>query len=168
VGAAGAVVVPGSADDSPPVLLSVYFAAPPDKDVVEQVDRLEAVVAGAVAVVEHCAGQELRADQMMHMMQYRRVIEQSKGAIMGSLGTDATAAFATLARASQHFNVRLRNLAVALVEHVGHAPAEAPDDPEQVVVPTDRDRTAAAQVWAALAGGPDDPGQAGARGERRG
>jgi hypothetical protein len=55
-----------------------------------------------------------------------------------------------LARASQHFNVRLRNLAVALVEHVGRSPAERPEDPDQVVEPSPQDRRVAAQVWAAL------------------
>jgi hypothetical protein len=69
---------------------------------------------------------------------------------MAALGQDAPEAFAALSRASQHFNVRLRHLAVALVEHVGAAPAEAPDDPEQVVLPSEQDRRVAAQVWAAL------------------
>jgi hypothetical protein len=78
------------------------------------------------------------------------VIEQAKGLVMGAAGGDASAAFATLARASQHFNVRLRNLAVALVEHVGRGVAEHPDDPELVVEPTAREREVAARVWAAL------------------
>jgi ANTAR domain len=88
---------------------------------------------------------------------------------MATTGSDAGAAFATLARASQHFNVRLRNLAVALVELVGRAPAEGPSDPDAVVTPSERDRAAAERVWAALtsngtaltsngtAGGPEGP-----------
>jgi len=68
-------------------------------------------------------------------------------------GSDAAAAFATLARASQHFNVRLRNLAVALVELVGGSPAEGPEDPAAVIVPGERDRAAAARMWAALGSG---------------
>jgi hypothetical protein len=95
-----------------------------------------------------------RAEQMVQMVQYRRVIEQAKGLVMAVTGSDAAAAFATLARASQHFNVRLRNLAVALVELVGGSPAEGPDDPAAVVVPAERDRTAAARMWAALGSGP--------------
>jgi ANTAR domain len=87
------------------------------------------------------------------MVQYRRVIEQAKGMLMAALGQDAGIAFAALSRASQHFNVRLRNLAVALVETVGNAPAEAPDDPDQVIRPSEADRRVAAQVWAALTAG---------------
>jgi hypothetical protein len=101
-------------------------------------------------VVEYCAGEEQVAQQMLQMTQYRRVIEQAKGLVMGAIGGDSNAAFATLARASQHFNIRLRNLAVALVEHVGHGSAEHPDDPELVVQPTKAERETAARVWAAL------------------
>jgi hypothetical protein len=107
-------------------------------------------LAAAVAVLREWAAETERAEQMVQMVQYRRVIEQAKGLIMAATGTDAAAAFATLARASQHFNVRLRNLAVALVELVGGAPAEGPDDPAAVVVPAERDRRAALRMWAAL------------------
>lgn len=115
----------------------------------------------AVRVLQGWAAETERAEQMVHMVQYRRVIEQAKGLVMAVTGTDAAAAFATLARASQHFNVRLRNLAVALVELVGGAPAEQPDDPAAVLVPGERDRGAAERMWAALGSG----GVAGRRGE---
>ena len=56
--------------------------------------------------------------------------------------------------------VRLRNLAVALVELVGGAPAEGPEDPAAVIVPGERDRAAAARMWAALgSGGVPGPGR---------
>jgi hypothetical protein len=146
----GVVVTPGEWGGDAPVVFSVYLDRRPDASALEQIDRLEPLMAEALAVVEYCVGEEVRAQQMLQMVQYRRVIEQAKGMIMAALGQDAGSAFAALARASQHFNVRLRHLAVALVEHVGTAPAEAPDDPEQVVQPTDTDRRVAAQVWAAL------------------
>ena len=41
--------------------------------------RTQPVLACAVAVVEYCAGEEERAEQMVQMVQYRRVIEQAKG-----------------------------------------------------------------------------------------
>ncbi len=107
----------------------------------------------AVGVLREWAGETERAEQMVQMVQYRRVIEQAKGLVMAATGSDAAAAFATLARASQHFNVRLRNLAVALVELVGGTPAEAPDDPAAVVLPGERDRSAAQRMWAALGSG---------------
>jgi ANTAR domain len=114
----------------------------------------------AVGVLRAWAAETERAEQMVQMVQYRRVIEQAKGLVMAVTGSDAAAAFATLARASQHFNVRLRNLAVALVELVGGGPAEGPDDPAAVLVPGERDRSAAVRMWAALGGG-----VAGGRGE---
>ncbi len=149
---AGVVVAMGEwgSDHDRPVIFSVYTSVVPESSGVAEVDRFEGLLASALAVVEYCAGEELRAEQMLQMVQYRRVIEQAKGMVMAATSGDAGSAFTTLARASQHFNIRLRNLAIALVEHVGGAPAEGPEDPEQIVVPTATDRRTAAQVWAAL------------------
>jgi hypothetical protein len=146
----GAVICAGEWGNDLPVIVSFYADAPAGAEVAEQLDRFEGLLAQALAVVEYCAGEEVRTEQMVQMVQYRRVIEQAKGLVMGATGADAAAAFTTLARASQHFNIRLRNLAIALVEHVGGSPAEGPEDPEQVVVPSSTDRRTAVQVWAAL------------------
>ena len=154
----GLVVTPGEWSGEEPMVLSVYLDRPADAATVATADEYESMLGSALAVVEYCAGEELKAEQMLQMVQYRRVIEQAKGLVMGSVGGDAGAAFTTLSRASQHFNIRLRNLAVALVEHVGRAPAEGPDDPSQVVTPSDHDRTVAGQVWLALSSAPKGPG----------
>jgi hypothetical protein len=146
----GVVVATCEWGEELPMVFSVYTEVVPDAALVDQLDRFEGLLASALAVVEYCAGEELRAEQMLQMVQYRRVIEQAKGLVMAATTSDAAAAFSTLARASQHFNIRLRNLAIALVEHVGGAPAEAPEDPAEVVVPSVTDRRTAAQVWAAL------------------
>ena len=155
----GVVVAVGEWVDDRPVLFTTYTDAVPDNGLLGQLDRFEGLLASALAVVEYCAGEELRAEQMLQMVQYRRVIEQAKGLVMAVTGNDAASAFTTLARASQHFNIRLRNLAIALVEHVGKGPAEGPEDPEQVVVLSSTDRRTAAQVWAALTR-PIPPGSA--------
>ena len=146
----GAVFLAGEWGGELPVILSIYLDRVPDAKVLREIDRYEPLVTQALAVVEYCAGEEQVAQQMLQMTQYRRVIEQAKGLVMGAAGGDANTAFATLARASQHFNVRLRNLAVALVEHVGRGSAEHPDDPDLVVLPTASEREIAARVWAAL------------------
>jgi hypothetical protein len=146
----GAVFLAGEWGGELPVVLSIYLDRVPDAKVLREIDRYEPLVTQALALVEYCAGEEQVAQQMLQMTQYRRVIEQAKGLVMGAAGGDANSAFATLARASQHFNVRLRNLAVALVEHVGHGEAEHPDDPDLVVQPTASEREIAARVWAAL------------------
>jgi hypothetical protein len=146
----GAAFLAGEWGGDLPVVLSIYLDRTPDAKVLREIDRYEPLVTQALAVVEYCAGEEQVAEQMLQMTQYRRVIEQAKGLVMGAVGGDANTAFATLARASQHFNVRLRNLAVALVEHVGRGAAEHPDDPELVVRPSSSEREVAARVWAAL------------------
>ncbi len=147
---AGVVVSAGEWGGDLPVIYSLYLDRTPDAKVLKMIDQHEPVVTQALALVEYCSGEEAVAQQMLQMTQYRRVIEQAKGIVMGEIGSDAAAAFATLARASQHFNVRLRNLCVALVEHVGHAQAEHPDDPSLEVQPTRAERDAASHVWAAL------------------
>jgi ANTAR domain len=146
----GAVFLAGEWGGDLPVIVSIYLDRVPDAKVLREIDRYEPLVTQALAVVEYCAGEEQVAQQMLQMTQYRRVIEQAKGLVMAAAGGDGNSAFATLARASQHFNVRLRNLAVALVEHVGRGSAEHPDDPELVVEPTKTEREVAARVWAAL------------------
>jgi hypothetical protein len=147
---AGVVVATGAWGYEPSTVFSAYTDVVPDASLAAQLNRFEELLASALAVVEYCVGEERRAEQMLQMVQYRRVIEQAKGLVMAATSADAAAAFTTLARASQHFNIRLRNLAIALVEHVGGAPAEGPEDPAQIVVPTVTDRRTAAQVWAAL------------------
>jgi hypothetical protein len=146
----GAVFVPGEFGSDLPTVFSVYLDRTPDSRVLRDIDRYEPLVTQALAVVEYCAGEEQVAQQMLQMTQYRRVIEQAKGLVMGAIGADAPAAFAALARASQHFNIRLRTLAVALVEHVGRQDAEHPEDPDLVVRPTAAERETAARIWAAL------------------
>lgn len=156
----GAVVRPGEWGGEEPVLLSVYLDRPATAADAAVVDEYESLLGGALAVVEYCAGEELRAEQMLQMVQYRRVIEQAKGLVMAATGGDAAAAFGTLSRASQHFNLRLRNLAVALVEHVGGAPAEGPEGPEgagDTVVPSAQDRATAGRIWLALTAVPGEP-----------
>jgi hypothetical protein len=165
-GVRGVVCLNGEEDAHLGLVVIVYLDHEAEQDDVELLDRMQPLVTSAVSVVEYCSGEEERAEQMVQMVQYRRVIEQAKGLVMATTGSDAGAAFATLARASQHFNVRLRNLAVALVELVGKAAAEGPSDPSAVVTPSDRDRQAAERMWAALSsGGPAaGPGPAGSSG----
>lgn len=114
--------VPGSWTQDGPSVLSVYTDHEPKEDDLRVIDQVEPLLATAAAVVEFCADEVLRADQMVQMVQNRRLIEQAKGLIMGRVGGDAGAAFRTLVRASQHFNVKLRDLAAGLVEVVGGAP----------------------------------------------
>lgn len=85
----------------------------------------------------------------------RRHIEQAKGVVMALERCSAAEAFAILRRASQHYNVKLRELAVALVEVTGAAPAEpaqtwAVGPPRKVPETSDQARNAARSLWAVL------------------
>ena len=57
-------------------------------------------------------------------MRTRAVIEQAKGVLMAQQGIDAEAAFEQLAAMSQHANIRLAELAAALVGRVAPVPGE--------------------------------------------
>ena len=145
--------VPGSWTGDCPSVLSVYTDHEPKEDDLRVIDQVEPLLATATAVIEFCADEVMRADQMVEMVQNRRLIEQAKGLVMGATRADSGAAFGTLVRASQHFNVKLRDLSAALVEVVGGAAVadQEPDAGPTTVPPTDAVR-AARMAWQALGG----------------
>lgn len=149
-GRIGAVAMPGSWDEGGPSQFSLYLDRSPNERTVAVLDRIEPMVTHAMATVVFCERESMRADQMAKMVQYRRVIEQCKGAMMATVGCSAPKAFEVLDRASQHHNVKLRDLAVALAEHVGKAPAEHPDDVGHVLAPSEASRVAAKELWSAV------------------
>ena len=69
---------------------------------------------------------QLRAerDGLRRAMRTRAVIEQAKGVLMAQQGIDADAAFEQLTAMSQHANIRLAELAAALVGRVAPVPGE--------------------------------------------
>jgi len=90
--------VPGSWTGDGPSVLSVYTDHEPKEDDLRLIDQIEPLLATATAVIEFCADEVLRADQMVEMVQNRRLIEQAKGLVMGSVRCDAAQAFRTLVR----------------------------------------------------------------------
>lgn len=119
VGGVDVVAVPGSWGDGGPVVLTVYLSHPPRVEDLKVIEEVEPLVATAAALVEFCAGEVLRADQMVRMVQHRRYIEQAKGLVMSARSCPPGEAFELLVRASQHANVKLRDVAEALVLIVG-------------------------------------------------
>ncbi|RAS65610.1 ANTAR domain-containing protein [Lentzea atacamensis] len=115
VGGLDVVAVPGSWGDGGPVVLTVYLDHEPEAEDLKAIEEIEPLVATAAAVIEFCAGEVLRADQMVRMVQHRRYIEQAKGLLMGARPCPPGDAFELLVRASQHANVKLRDVAMALV-----------------------------------------------------
>src|SRR5690349_5628011 len=128
IGGLDVVAVPGSWGDGGPIVLTVYLSHSPRVEDLKAIEEVEPLVATAAAVVEFCAGEVLRADQMARMVQHRRHIEQAKGLVMGARPCEPGEAFELLVRTSQHANVKLRDVATALVLTVGGTLEDGTDD----------------------------------------
>lgn len=144
---AALVALPGAWAGDGRLVTTLYLDEPPDAYALTTLGEYEPLLAHALGLLEYCGDAEIRADQMLQMMQYRRVIEQAKGMVMTRRSVGADEAFARLADVSQRHNVRLRELAVALVEGVGGAPAEQPAQPEAQVKATPEAVDAARRLW---------------------
>jgi ANTAR domain len=143
----GAAAVPGVWHDDATVVLSITLAEPATAATVTTLINYEQLVSAALMTT--AAENAAAVEDVLTVLQSRGAIEQAKGALMGLVGCDAEQAWTMLRRASQEFNVKLRELAVALLEHVSGAPAEQPDAAEPIA-PDEPARKAAALLWAAL------------------
>jgi hypothetical protein len=143
----GSVAVPGVWKADGTVVLSCVLDRPASAGTVTTLIGYEQLV--GAAMVSAGAEDGTAIADMLAVLQSRGAIEQAKGAIMGRLACDADTAWATLRRASHESNVKLRSLAVALVEHISGSPAEQPALGSPIV-PTDQARHAAGLLWAVL------------------
>jgi ANTAR domain len=143
----GAASVPGVWEDDGNIVISCLLNRPATAATIATLINYERLVNAAfvTTAAEDAAGIE----DMLTVLQSRGAIEQAKGAIMGCLGCDANHAWDVLRRASQDFNVKVRALAVALLEHISGAPAEQPAFGTPIV-PDLQTRHAAEMTWAAL------------------
>ncbi|QFU91821.1 ANTAR domain-containing protein [Amycolatopsis sp. YIM 10] len=148
----GVAAVPGVWDGGGVVVLSAYLDGPADHRALAMLARHERLVASAIAIATIADRNADDAEQMLDALASRAIIEQAKGAIMMLRRCDADEAWAVLRRASQDFNVKLRELALALVEHIGRAPAEQLAGGDHPVRADAEVRRAAVMVWQALAG----------------
>jgi hypothetical protein len=143
----GSAAVPSGAQDGGVVVLSCALDRPADAETVAVLARYEGLITAALAVAE--AGASEGVNGVLEMLQSRTAIEQAKGAMMGVLRCDAERAWAVLRRSSQEFNVKIRDLAVALVEYLGASPAQQPDGGEPIR-PDAGARRAAELTWQAV------------------
>ena len=143
----GSVAVPGVWEADATVVLSCTLDRPATAATVNTLVGYEQLIFAAM-LTGGAKGGAAVAD-MMAVLQSRGAIEQAKGAIMGCLGCDAETAWNTLRRASHESNVKLRTLAVALMEHIGGSPAEQPAATSPIV-PDEAARKAARLLWAVL------------------
>ena len=147
----GAAAVPGVWRADETVVLSCALSRPADATTITTLIGYEQLV--SAALVTSAAEDGSGIADMLAVLQSRGAIEQAKGVIMGCLRCDADTAWSTLRRASHESNVKLRSLAVALVEHVGGVPAEQPATAAPIV-PDERTRKAGALLWAVLSHAP--------------
>jgi hypothetical protein len=144
----GAAAVPGVWDENGVVVLSVYLEGSADQRTLEKLARHERLVACAMTIADVATRSATETDRVLDALASRAVIEQAKGSIMTLRRCDADEAWAVLRRASQQFNVKLRELALAYVEHIGQAPVQQAADRRVVAGPSAR--RAAELVWQAF------------------
>lgn len=120
----GTAVLPGRWGDGAVFAMSCCLERAADETTLMSLRHYEQRVAAVLTVV-HAAMVDGSA-HVLNMLRTSAVIEQAKGAIIAATGCDADRAWDRLRIASQHLNIKVRDLAFALVEYLGHTPAEQP------------------------------------------
>ncbi|MGW3995179.1 ANTAR domain-containing protein [Amycolatopsis sp. NPDC004772] len=143
----GVAALPSVWETEGTLVLSVALDRPATDETVNVLRRHERLAAMALVVAE--ATQPDRTEQMLDLLQSRAALEEAKGIVIALRRCDPDEAWNTLRRASQEFNVKARELAVALVELLGGAPAPQPAG-ERTIHPGPAARRAARQVLSAL------------------
>jgi hypothetical protein len=144
------VVIPGAWVDATRLATTLYLQDAADVEALDMLGWYEPLLANALGLLEYCGEAESQAEQLLAMVQYRRVIEQAKGIVMSRRSVSPDEAFAELVAASQSSNTKLRTLAVALVQTVGGArpsPSRHPYRDEQANAAA---LAAATQLWQRL------------------
>lgn len=142
----GVVAVPGVWQGDQTAILSCVLDQTATAATVSTLLGYEQLI--SAAMVAAATQDDSRISDMLAVLQSRGAIEQAKGVIIGLLHCDADVAWKTLQRASHESNVKLRVLAVALIEHISGVPAEQPES--DAIVPDAAARKAAAMLWAVL------------------
>lgn len=145
----GVAALPAPRDVEGSMVLSVTLDRAATEETLKVLRRNERLTAMALAVAE--AAQPGRTEQMLDLLQSRAALEEAKGIVIALRRCDPDEAWATLRRASQQFNVKVRELAVALVELLAGAPAPQPDG-DRTIHPGPAARAAAQQVLRAFEG----------------
>ncbi|RSD21415.1 ANTAR domain-containing protein [Amycolatopsis eburnea] len=144
----GAVALPGDWDDNGTFVLSATLDRAPGAGPLAILRRYAKLTEMTLVVAETATAGD--PGQMLELLASRAAIEQAKGAIMAVRRCPPEEAWQTLRRASQEFNVKVRELAVALVEHVGGGVAAQPEGTPEIR-PGEPAHHAAERLWAAFA-----------------
>lgn len=146
----GVATVPITWTSQGRIVMTVAMTSAADDKTVRALHRHEQLAACAIEVLEESFDNSQRANAALDMLQARAAIEQAKGIIMAKRPGGADEAWGVLRSSSIELDVKVRNLAVALIEYVGEAPAEQPGDPVRRIKPSEADRQAAATLWEVL------------------
>jgi GAF domain-containing protein len=109
--------------------LNIY-GGPPDAFQEPDVAALRSLAAqatGGIALAQRISDTQEFADQLQAAMRSRSVIDQALGVIMGQRRCTADVAFGILRSASQHRNIKLRDLCTQMITDLTGGP---PTDPE--------------------------------------
>ncbi|MET9799626.1 GAF and ANTAR domain-containing protein [Streptomyces sp. NPDC006368] len=109
--------------------LNLYFARPHGHTHVDMpyLRGLAAQATGAIALAQRIGDAQEFADDLHTALTSRTVIDQAIGVIMGQQRCTAEQAFAILRGASQHRNIKLRDLCAELLAGIsGQPPSERP------------------------------------------
>jgi hypothetical protein len=153
----GMAVLPAGHLEQSTIVLSCCLSKPADETTLEVLGRYKQLVEAAIAVTHATAADG--PEKVLRILTGRAVIEQAKGAIVAITGTGSPEAWRVLRDTSQRHNIKLRDLAVALIEYLGAQPAE---QPVGLPVPA-RDPGAdpvARMLWQQLMTHPDPAGSA--------
>jgi hypothetical protein len=149
----GVAAVPGVWDDTGTepgvVVLSVYLDRPAEHSMLAVLARHERLLASAITIAAVASRSAEQADHVLDALASRAVIEQAKGVIMTMRRCDADQAWDMLRLTSQQSNVKLRELALAFVEHIGRGPVQQPGVDRRVTAGSAA-RDAASQLWLVL------------------
>ncbi|MET9000342.1 ANTAR domain-containing protein [Amycolatopsis sp. NPDC004169] len=143
----GAAALPGFWDEDGAFVLSVTLDRVPDTGTLAVLGRYAKLTEMTLVVAETATAGD--PAQMLDLLASRAAIEQAKGALVAVRRCPPEEAWQTLRRASQEFNVKVRELAVALVEHLGGR-AEAQPEGTTQIRPEAPARHAAERLWSAF------------------
>ncbi|GHF95295.1 MULTISPECIES: ANTAR domain-containing protein [Amycolatopsis] len=143
----GAAALPGFWDEDGAFVLSVTLDRAPDDETLAVLRRYAKLTEMTLVVAETATAGD--PDQTLDLLASRAAIEQAKGAIMAVRRCPPDEAWQTLRRASQEFNVKVREVAVALVEYLGGEVA-APAQGVREIRPSAPAHRAAERLWSAF------------------
>lgn len=143
----GVAALPVDWEGEGTLVLSVVLDHPATEETLDVLRRHGRFTAMALVVAE--ASQPDRTAQVLDLLQSRAALEEAKGIVIALRRCGPDEAWETLRRASQGFNVKVRELAVALVELLAGAPAPQPEG-DRAIRPSPAARDAAEQVLQAL------------------